>query len=59
MVLRSRLSGLGGDLLAFMGVRGSSVSSSWVETEGEGVEAGVGVCEKLEQGTDLDRIIDL
>ena len=59
MVLRSRLSGLGGDLLAFMGVRGSSVSSSWVETDGEGVEAGVGVCEKLEQGTDLDRIIDL
>ena len=38
VVLRSRLSGLDGDFLALTGGLGSSVSSSWVETEGEGVE---------------------
>ena len=40
VVLRSRLSSLNGDFLALTGVLGSSVSSSWVETEVEGVEAG-------------------
>ena len=61
--LRSRLRGRGGDVLQVLtGVRGpSSVSSSsCVDTDGDGVEAGVGVPEKLLvllQGTDLDRII--